>query len=165
MITCSPKTSRKHTSTTRYVNLHKHPLNPTYQPAISTNPLFPSAYTINTLIQPNRPQPFHPHQTKLAQSQRGHEEEKKGSGDGDGKAGMWGVTGGGYTGAKPTPPRQVSDAQKDRAEQAGQKEGTGQKSSHDHRITEAFREKMAKFCESVEALKRGETGGRQSNSR
>ena len=42
------------------------------------------------------------------------------------------------------------------------KDGTGGRvpvSHHDQRIMDAFREKMVKFCESVEALKRGEIEG------
>ena len=100
----------------------------------------------------------YPYQGKLAQSQRGSEEEKKGSGEDRTSAATRGVSGGGYT-----PPRPVSDVQKDRARQAEQKDGTGRGRPHDHRITEAFREKMEKFCKSVEALKRGETGGSQFN--
>ena len=117
---------------------------------------------IKDSYQPTSTHPY-PYQGKLAQSQRGSEEEKKSSGDDRTSAATRGVGGGGYSGVQPPPPRPVSDAQKDRARQAEQTDGTGRGRPHDHRITEAFREKMEKFCKSVEALKRGETGGSQFN--
>ena len=79
---------------------------------------------------------------------------------------MSGVSGGGHRGSTPPVPRPISDTQKDRAERTGQQDKKGPPGpSHDHRMTDAFREKMEKFCESVEALKRGETGGRQTNTK
>ena len=59
--------------------------------------------------------------------------------------------------------KQIHGVQKDGTPHGVQKDGTKGGGPliphvHDHRIIDEFREKMEKFCNSVESLKRGETG-------
>lgn len=88
----------------------------------------------------------------------GAEEEKKESGGGAAKR-LRGISGGG--GGKGPQPRTLAQVYKEKAKIA-QTEGTeGHGCFREQRIHEKIREKMRKFCESVEALKRGETEGLQ----
>ena len=90
----------------------------------------------------------------------GADEEKKDSDGGATKGLREGVSGGVGKGPSTTPsqPRTLAQVHKEKAKVA-QTVGTGGRScSREQRIHEKIQEKMRKFCESVEALKRGETG-------